>query len=245
MANDILSFWLSPLGLIIVIVTIAVIVLVYFLVIRKRNKEFKLEQFRDVVMRNLKEKIKFDGVKINGRLIRDFEPIGSAIDRYSHETGEQLKIGWDEKKENWIPRDKVDKIEYDFYIFRMGHNIKLLRWLGIGRKYAVVDYNCLVDNPDINKKGFSRFSLKRNVNFYQHGGVFITSAVTESFITDLSMAHSYAEAITAFQNFTRYQTYLQVRQSKEIEKIRKKTEIKTKGYKEYETVGDDDDDKEE
>lgn len=192
-------------------------------------------------MRNLKEKVKFDGVNIKGRLIRDFEPVGSFIDKYCHESGEQLKIGWDEKKENWIPRDKVEKVEYDFYIFRMGHNIKILRWFNIGRKYAVVDRACFVDNPDINPAGFSKFPLKKDVNFYQHGGVFITSAITESFITDLSMSHSYAEAITAFQNFTRYQTYLQVRQSKEIEKIRKKTEIKTRGYKEYETVGDDED----
>jgi hypothetical protein len=245
MANDILSFWLSPLGLIIIVAIIIIVILVYFLIIRKKNKEFKLEQFRDVVMRNLKEKVNFDGVNIKGRLIRDFEPIGSFIDKYCHESGEQLKIGWDEKKENWIPREKVDKIEYDFYIFRMGHNIKLLRLLGIGRKYAVVDRKCMAESPDVNKGNYSVFPLKKDVNFYQHGGVFITSQVTESFVTDLSMAHSYAEAITAFQNFTRYQTYLQVRQSKEIEKIRKKTEIKTKGYKEYETVGDEDDDKEE
>jgi len=240
---DILSFFTSPLGIIIIVV-IVLAILIYFFIIRKREKEFKIEQFRDVVLRNLKEKVKFDGVNIKGRLVRDFEPIGSFIDRYCHESGEQLKIGWDEKKENWIPRDKVEKVSYDFYIFRMGHNIKILRWFGLGRKYAVVDNACFADNPDMNPSGFSKFPLKKDVNFYQHGGVFITSQITESFITDLSMSHSYAEAITAFQNFTRYQTYLQVRQSKEIEKLRKKTEIKTRGFKEYETVGDDDDNEE-
>lgn len=236
-----MDFMFSPPGLILIAVVIIVGVFVWFFVIKKKKEEFTLSQFNDVVSVGMKDKMNFEGVSINAYILRDgLQPIGTPITKYVHDNGIQPAMQWDAKREEWVYPANAPKIPYDRWFFQFGHRIKLLRKLGLGKQFAIVDNKCLEKTEWAGDKGVI-FNLKKDVNFLKWGGVFVTSKDGEGFVTDLAMNHAFAQAITTFQNFTAMLSYLETRQAKTIEKVKKKQEIKSKAYQASETVGDEDD----
>lgn len=208
--------------------------------------KFEIETFEDVVLKDLDEKMKVRGVKTNCALVQGFDFLGS-VDRWMRERGKHERLIYDDKKGKFIeqadPKKKEFK-DYDIYIFRIWNTNFLFKMLGFGqKKYIIVSKDHII-NLDTKKTNLHQWNLKANIQMVRWGGVFISSAVAEDYVSDISIKRSHENTMTFMMNYARKIIYLEMKHSQVIDKYAMKKKIDRKSwesYKKAEDIEDEDD----
>ncbi|KYK22349.1 hypothetical protein AYK24_08375 [Thermoplasmatales archaeon SG8-52-4] len=236
----------TPMGTIVLIGLC--IVGVYYVITRyftgKEQDKFEIETFEDVVLKDLDEKMKIRGIKTNCALVQGFDFLGS-VDRWMREKGKYEQLVYDEKKDKYIePKEKVH-IDYDIYIFRIWKTNFLYKFFGFGdKRYIIVNKTHLL-NVDTKKVNLHQWNLKSNIQMVRWGGVFVSSAITEDYISDISIKRSHENTMTFMMNYARKIIYLEMKHSQNIDKYAMKKKIDRKSWESYkraEDIEDDEDD---
>ena len=238
----------TPLGTMVLIGLI--LVGAYYILTRyltgKEEDTFEIETFEDVILKDLNEKMKIRGIKTACALVQGFDYLGS-VDRWMREKGKHEMLIYDDKKGKFIEQadpKKREYTDYDIYIFRIWNTNFLFKLLGFGdKKYIIVDKKHII-NLDTKKTNLHQWNLKANIQMVRWGGVFISSAITEDYISDISIKRSHENTMTFMMNYARKIIYLEMKHSQLIDRYAMKKKIDRKSwesYKKAEDIEDDDD----
>lgn len=232
----------TPLGTIVLIGLI--LVGAYYVITRymggKEEDKFEIETFEDVVLKDLDEKMKVRGVKTNCALVQGFDFMGH-VDRWMREKGKHEKLIYDDKQGKFIEQADPKKREfkdYDIYIFRIWNTNFLFKLLGLGnKKYVIVEKKHIL-NLDTKKTNLHQWNLVSNIQMIRWGGVFISSSMSEDYISDISIKRSHENTMTFMMNYARKIIYLEMKHSQNIDKYAMKKKIDRKSWESYKKAED-------
>lgn len=248
-----MSFLSSPLGIILIIAIIIIIFILLYMKTTKKKKEFENIVFSRMVDDNLKAKFSIKSIKVKAALVQGFIELGK-INRIIHEKGLQDILYHDPKQDKFInpPKYKAKEYplhkKYDVYIFRLNPTgfilIRFIRFL-IGKqlfRYVLVENQHL---ENYNGPKDRMYNIKENIAIEVFGKVFITSAMTQEYTSDIAIKYAHEALLTYLGNYAPKVIYIEAEHTKGMNRYRTKKEIDTKAFRDYKKASDDvkDDDK--
>lgn len=232
----------TPMGLMIAGGLIAVGV--YYLLTRlftSKEDRFEIETFEDQVAKDLDEKFRIRGVKTKSALVQGMDFLGS-VDRWMREKGKKEVLTYDQKKSEYVRLKKAKYQDYDLYLFRIWNTNPLFKFLGIGAKKYIIVNKSHIQNIDTKNPNHHQWNLKQNIQLVRWGGVFVTDAVSEDYVSDISIKRSSENIMTFMMNSARKVIYLETNHSKNIDKYATKKNIDRKSWDKYKRAEDIDED---
>lgn len=236
-----IDFLMSPPGLFITAIIIISLVY-YFFFTGKEEPEYKAKEFEDMVVEDMEDAFKLQGIKVKGGLTRGMDYLGN-IDMWFKVRGRQYPLVFSKRAKGYIepaPKklkkgEKIPEKElYELYFFRIPFGNRLTRFLRMDSIfYVVVDKKHLTN---IDFRHGQLWNVKPDIQFIRFGGVFITSESGQEYLSDIAIKRSHERILTYLPNYPDKINFLEMAYSKMIGYITNKQDIKAKGWQEYKTA---------
>ncbi len=218
--------------------TVAIIVVIYFLVTKRTGKKFKdfvPDLFGDTVNKELKNRMNLHGKKIKkGKLLQGFQTLGN-IDKYYSTKGDMPVAYYDQDTQDY--KQVLDKegneqiIEYDFSVFRIKSKVLLFRWLGLKKSYMIMR------NADDESKSLisidhktGRIFVPKNVEFDSYGNVWNECQTAKDYLNNISFMEMMQQMQTHLQNIPNRTVHLEVEQAKKERLYERLAQIEKSKY---------------
>lgn len=241
--QEIFNFIGSPIGMFLLLIIVVIAVIAIYIWKKAHEQEFELVDFREEGYEDIEKKLDLFGTKVNGFLTRGFDPIGHVM-KYHHEKGEHKPFKVDKKTQKIYVDDSVSAIPYDFYIFQIGNKIRILRWIGIGTKYVIVDTKFIVNLNPFERLKYV-WNINKDIQFINWGNIYVCSTAGEEYVTDIAMKRSNENTVTYLMNYAKKIIYLEMQHAKKVDMYGAKQSIKSKHIREYKKAEGEDSEAEE
>ena len=216
MAVWFIDMWFTPPWLYLLIIGGVAIVIYWFMKSYYYKEEiFEIEQFKDVVLDDLDDKFKSEGIRSKCNLMRGIDYLGK-IDAWINLKGTHETMVYSPAKKMYVA-SKEKPISYDLYLLRMPPRTFFDKYIFREKnKYFLIDKK---------QKHFDKFdpvgksfNIKEDVQMYSFGGCYVTSESGEEWITDISIKRSNENTLTYLMNYSRKIIYLELAHSKVVDK---------------------------
>jgi len=241
----IFEFIFSPIGIFLIAVIIGAYLFYVYVIKRKQPEEdFESKPFHELVLEDLDDLFKIQGIDTKGSLVQGFDFIGD-VDKWLRVTKSdksQFAIDENERRIVEITNPKEPE-KYNLYIFRIyTYNFFLMNWLGFGKRYAVINKKSIVNINTISKK--KTWNISVDTQLERYANVFITSQEGVDYVNDIAIKKMNEALLTYIANAPDRLIYLEMKHAKAIDRLRQAQEIKTKSFREYKKAEAEDEEKE-
>jgi len=230
---------LSP-PLVYFVVPIIAVVIAYILYKQYYGKEdvFEIEQFKDVVIEDIQDKFKGEGLRSKGFLMRGIDYFGK-IDAWLHLKGTHEIMKYDPAKQLYVKSEEKG-VPYDLYLLRMPPLTLIDKIFREPKKYFLIDKKHFHKFDPVSKS----YNLKEDVQLYIFGGVFISSISGEEWITDISIKRANENTLTYLMNYSKKIIYLELAHAKTINRASVRTGLKKEQWESMKKEAEDVDENE-
>lgn len=186
----------------------------------KKEIEFEIEQLKDIVLEELDNRFKNDGLRTSAYLMRGIDYLAK-INAWIHLKGQHETMKYDPAKKEYV-KSNDPPVPYDLYLLRKPPTFwgKLL--FRDPNTYFVIDKEHFNPyDPHSNS-----FNLKEDIQLYQFAGAFMSSQAGEEWITDISIKRSNENTLTYLMNYSKKIIFLELAHSKSVNLLNVKTGLK-------------------
>lgn len=206
------SFLENP--IFILAVMTAIFVYILYVIVKKFGssgiKDFKPVSAQDTVYKELKEKVKNQGLKIKkGKILIGVNKIAD-IRKWIRVKGAFTNYFFDENTKKFVVDEEAKPIPYDLIIFMAKSKNIVFRILGIKNYFFILKHDSILKFDDISNS----FILKENIDLIPYADIWINSQDAIEYIHDISIKKMNIELMSALENYPNKIVHLEMAQAK-------------------------------